>query len=316
MFAGCAFMEISILLVQKIASMFMMMFMGLLLVKLGILKSYDSSVLSKLTLYIIIPCALLDAMHIERTPERVSGLLLAMFAAIVVHIVIITLIRLLCHPLKLTRVEECSAIFSNGGGLIMPIVAYCLGSEWVIYVSAFMLVQLVLNWTYTRIRFSGEKKIEWKKILLNSNIIVAVVGLVIFFGNIRLPKLIGETISSFATAVGPFTMLCLGMLLAEVNMKELYNKRVFLVCGLRLIVLPLTVVLLFTMTGLMKIHPQASSILLVSLLSASAPVGTSIMQMAQLFNREASYAGVLTTTSVLLCIFTMPIITSLYQLAL
>ena len=82
-------MEISILLIQKIASMFMMMFMGLLLVKLGILKTDDSSVLSKLTLYIIIPCALLDAMHIERTPERMSGLLLAMLAAIIVHIVIL-----------------------------------------------------------------------------------------------------------------------------------------------------------------------------------------------------------------------------------
>lgn len=309
-------MEISILLIQKIASMFLMMFMGLLLVKLKILKSTSSEVLSKLTLYIIIPCALIDGMHIERTPDRVSGLLLALFAAVLVHIVIIPVVRLLCRPMKLSRVEEGASIFSNGGGLIMPIVAYCLGSEWVIYVSAFMLTQLVLNWTYTRIRFSGEKKIEWKKILLNSNIIVAAVGLIIFFGNIRLPRILAETISSFSLAVGPFTMLCLGMLLAEVEFKELYNKRVFLVCFLRLVLLPLIVVLLFTITGLTKIHPQAESILLISLLSASAPVGTTIMQMAQLFDREASYAGVLTTTSVLLCIFTMPIITSLYQMLL
>ena len=169
-------MEISILLIQKIASMFIMMFMGLLLVKLKILKSSNSEVLSKLTLYIIIPCALIDGMHIERTPERATGLLLALMAAILVHIVFIAVVRLLCRPLKLSRVEEGASIFSNGGGLIMPIVAYCLGGEWVIYVSAFMLTQLVLNWTYTRIRFSGEKKIEWKKILLNSNIIGKGIG--------------------------------------------------------------------------------------------------------------------------------------------
>ena len=116
------FMEISILLIQKIASMFMIMFVGLLLVKLGILKSYDSSVLTKMTMYIIVPCVLLDSLHMERTPERVSGLLLALFAAIIIHILIIIFIHLISPSLKLSRVEECAAIFSNGGGLIMPIV--------------------------------------------------------------------------------------------------------------------------------------------------------------------------------------------------
>ena len=57
-------MMISILLAQQIAQLFLMIFMGFLIVKAGLLKDEDSKVLSKIVLYLIIPC---------RDSECVSG---------------------------------------------------------------------------------------------------------------------------------------------------------------------------------------------------------------------------------------------------
>ena len=54
-------MEISILLAQQIAQLFLMIFMGFLIVKAGLLKDEDSKVLSKIVLYLIIPCVILNA---------------------------------------------------------------------------------------------------------------------------------------------------------------------------------------------------------------------------------------------------------------
>ena len=160
-------MELTVLLIEKIASMFVMMLFGFLMVKCRLLKAEDSTPLSKLVLYVIVPCALIDGLQQEPTQERVSGLLLAILIAVLVHAAYILLTRLLCRPLHLTRVEESSVIFTNGGALIFPIAAYCLGEEWTFYVCAYGLVQVFLFWTYLSSRLSGQRRIELKKILLN-----------------------------------------------------------------------------------------------------------------------------------------------------
>ena len=65
-------MEISILLAQQIAQLFLMILMGFLIVKAGLLKDEDSKVLSKIVLYLIIPCVILNAFPACNRPETHS----------------------------------------------------------------------------------------------------------------------------------------------------------------------------------------------------------------------------------------------------
>ena len=53
------FMNISILLMEQIIQLFLMIFMGYLIVKVGLVKDEDSKVLSKIILYLIIPLSLI-----------------------------------------------------------------------------------------------------------------------------------------------------------------------------------------------------------------------------------------------------------------
>ena len=52
-------MELSILLMEQIAKLFIMIFMGYAVVKMGLLKDEDSKVLSTLVLYLIVPLSLI-----------------------------------------------------------------------------------------------------------------------------------------------------------------------------------------------------------------------------------------------------------------
>lgn len=45
--------------------------------------------MSRLSLYLIMPCMILTAFQVEYTPEIQSGLLLSLVAAVVVHIILI-----------------------------------------------------------------------------------------------------------------------------------------------------------------------------------------------------------------------------------
>lgn len=54
-------MHISILLMEQIIELFIMILMGFIIVKAGIVKDEDSKVLSKIVLYLIIPCVIINA---------------------------------------------------------------------------------------------------------------------------------------------------------------------------------------------------------------------------------------------------------------
>ena len=63
-------MQISLLLMQQIAQLFLVLLMGYAVVKTGLLKASDSKVLSVVFVYLVMPCVVLNAFQIKDTPER------------------------------------------------------------------------------------------------------------------------------------------------------------------------------------------------------------------------------------------------------
>ena len=77
---------IPLLLLYKIAQLFAVMVLGFLLVKGRIVKSEDSVVLSRISLYLLMPATIINSFHIQITPDILNGILLAFGAAIAIHI--------------------------------------------------------------------------------------------------------------------------------------------------------------------------------------------------------------------------------------
>ena len=71
-------MQISLLLMQQIAQLFLILLMGYAVVKTGLLKASDSKVLSVVFVYLVMPCVVLNAFQIKDTPEIRTGLLYSM----------------------------------------------------------------------------------------------------------------------------------------------------------------------------------------------------------------------------------------------
>ena len=99
-------MEISLLLMQQIAQLFLILIMGYAVVKVGLLKASDSRVLSVVMVYLVTPCVIINAFQIDDTPEIRKGLLYSMAIAAAIHVVLLVLSALLSRPLKLDAVEH------------------------------------------------------------------------------------------------------------------------------------------------------------------------------------------------------------------
>lgn len=118
---------ISLILAKKILSLFLVMALGIVLVRCGIVRSRDSKVLSMISLYLVMPCVIISSFQVKYQPEILNGLLLALATAVLLHLVLIVVVGFLGKVLKLDGVEETSLIYSNAGNLIIPIVTAILG---------------------------------------------------------------------------------------------------------------------------------------------------------------------------------------------
>jgi len=305
----------ALILFNKLLSMFMMIAVGWIFVRSGILKSQESKALSLLSLYVVCPVAIMNAFEVEPTSEVISGLLLAVFFAVLTHVVFIVGVKLLQRPLKLNEIDRASVIYSNAGMIAIPVVTAILGPEWVIYTCAYNAVQLCLLWTHCRILISGESRIEPKKIILNPNIIAIAVGMFILFTGFRFPGPISSAIDDVSAMIGPVGMMITGMIIGGMPLKKLLSMgRVWLIVLLRLFLAPGIMTLIAKYSGLSALVPNGETVLLISLLSVAGPSGATVMQMTQIYRDQklAEYAGAINVISMLCCALSMPLIVALY----
>ena len=307
-------MHISILLMEQIIELFIMILMGFIIVKAGIVKDEDSKVLSKIVLYLVIPCVIINAFQVDYTSKTVRGLLIAFVASVILQLVLLFIISAMGRLFHMNEVEVASVYYSNSGNLIVPIVTFILGQEWVLYGCAFMSVQLVFLWTHCKKIISRESSYDWKKIVLNINMISIFIGVVLFFAKIHLPEIINNTLGSVGSMIGPASMIVTGMLFAGMNLKQIFaDKRVYFVSFLRLIAVPLLALVMIKISHLAMFSADGNKIMLIVFLAIITPSASTITQMCQVYGNDSRYASAINVMTTLFSIITMPLMVMLFE---
>ncbi len=308
-------MELSLMLGKQTLSMFLMMMVGFSVVKLGLLKAEDTTPLSKLALYVVVPCGVFNAFLMDFSMDKLSGFCLSILAAALIHTLFIALTYLLRKPLKLTPVETTSVAYANALNMVLPLVTATLGPEQIFYTVPYCIVQTLLLWTHCQATLSGEWAISWKKMLLNPSIITIFVGMICFVTGLRLPSVLGTAVTSLGNMVGPIGMLVAGMLLAKTNLKAVFtNGRAYLICALRLLIFPMLAIVLLKFSGLMGLHSDAEMIFMITTLAAGSSIATTVMQMSQIYGQDSGYASALNGMSIMCCVVTLPLLLLIYQI--
>ena len=276
-------MQISILLAEQIVELFLMILMGYVIVKLGLVTDDDSKILSKIVLYIVIPCVMINAFQIDYTPDKIQGMLLALVASVVLQVLLL-------------------------------IAVWMMGKEWVVFGCVFMAVQLIFMWTHGKYIISSGDRIDWRKIVLNINMIAIFIGAVLFLLKIHLPEIVDGTLHAVGSTIGPVSMIVTGMLIAGMNLRDIFtNRRVYAVTFLRLLLVPVLALIILKISGLVTWHPQGEKILLVIFLAVITPSASTITQMCQVYGGNSKYSSAINVMTTLLAIVTMPIMVLLYQ---
>lgn len=307
-------MELSILLMKQIFAMVLIMVAGFAFVRTKMLKEEDTKVLSKVILYAASPCIILDSFLMGYSSEKAEGFLIGTIGAVLVHLVFVILGELAGKLFRMNPIEKVSLMGTNAGYILIPLVSATLGSEYVFYCSAFIVVQTIFFWTYLLFSIGHKEAVSVRKVILNPNIIGIMIGLVVFFGKWKLPVILTSAVANMGNATGGLSMLVIGMSIGNADLKKIFTSaRAYLVVAGRLIAFPVIVILLMWASHICAVNPVAKNVLICTMLASAAPVATAVTQFAELYDIMPQRAGIINVLSVFGCIITMPCMVWLYQ---
>lgn len=296
-------MEIVVLLLRQNLVMLVYMMIGYFLYKKKLVSAGGSADIGRILLYIVMPAAILKSYLADFSRERLEGLFVSFLAALLSLLLSIAAARIAFS--KEQGIERFGAAFSNAGFIGIPLVQMTLGEEAVFYVSSYVALLNILQWTYGLVTITGDRSlISVKRLRINPILLSFLAGIALFLLPVSLPETAENVVGTIAAMNGPLAMIVLGVYLGQVPLRSLFSGRVVYRCALvRLIVIPvLTMALLF-------VFPEKYHMLkLTILIAASAPVGSNVSIFAQLYGQDYMQSVKEVTLSTLLCIITLPLI--------
>ncbi len=299
-------MDFIILLLKQNILMFLYLLIGYFLFRKKLIGISGSADIGRMLLHIVMPAAILKAYMTSYTPERLIGLVLSFLAALLALLLAIFISRIFFK--KEQAIERFGAAFSNAGFIGIPLVQMTLREEAVFYMSSFVALLNILQWTYGVFILTGDRNtFSFQKLRTNPVILSFLGGLLLFFLPIRLPDLLTGMIGSLASMNGPLAMIVLGTYLAQVSPGSLFKEKLAYRCSfVRLILIPiLTIILLGFFPA------EYHTLKLAVLIAASAPIGSNVAIFAQLYRQNYTRAVKEVCLSTLLCMITLPLITGL-----
>lgn len=296
-------MEIVVLLLRQNLVMLVYMMIGYFLYKKKLVSAGGSADIGRILLYIVMPAAILKSYLADFSQERLEGLFVSFLAALLSLLLSIAAARIAFS--KEQGIERFGAAFSNAGFIGIPLVQMTLGEEAVFYVSSYVALLNILQWTYGLVTITGDRSlISVKRLRTNPILLSFLAGIALFLLPVSLPETAENVVGTIAAMNGPLAMIVLGVYLGQVPLRSLFSGHVVYRCALmRLIVIPvLTMALLF-------VFPEKYHMLkLTILIAASAPVGSNVSIFAQLYGQDYMQSVKEVTLSTLLCIITLPLI--------
>lgn len=299
-------MGVSIIIIRKIVVMFLLVLVGYICARIGMIDEATTKRLSALSLKLVTPMLIFSSFQTEYDARVVRNLLLSFLMAALAYLIQIPLGILLIRKKgnENYQIERLSLIFSNCGFFGIPLIESLYGAEGAIYVTAFVTMFNILIWTVGDAIMSGHVKARSiGKGLLSPVMIATVLGLGLLLLRIELPELIMEPIRSIAAMNTPFAMIVAGATLAGTSLLDCFrNRRTYWVLLCKLLLIPAAAAVVF------RFVPLEQQLVVIPIIAVACPIGAACPMFAVLYDKNPPYASQLFAVTTLCSLVTIPLI--------
>lgn len=304
------------LLLQQMIVLFILMGVGFVCYRLGMITDEVSKKLSAIVVNIANPALVLTGCMGE---GKIQGKELLLTSVIIVLVYgSLALLAGLIPPLLRVEPEsrgtyKAMTIFSNIGFMGFPVVAALYGNSALLYAALFMIPYNILIYTFGISAMSVKAGTDTEKAgrrdsfsvsrILNVGVIACIVTVVIYLSGIQVPEFVRLTVTHLSNLTAPLSMMVIGASLAKINMKMLFTDvRLLLFSAIKLLVVPVAGVLLI------RQFVDNEIVCGVCMVMLATPVGSMTAMLAQQYDGDYEMASKGVALTTILSVATMPIV--------
>ena len=289
----------------QVVIMFLLAGIGALMFRSGKISLEGSKSIGSILVNLSLPAVIINGFLVERTPERITGLLFsALLAAVTLALAILA--AWLCF--RKDPMAQFAAAFSNPGFFGIPIILSCLDNGAIFYIAAYVAFLNLLQWSYGVSLLTGATENITPKRLLTAPFVIAIeIGAFFFLTGFPVPGILAKAVTHLANLNTPLAMFATGVYLAQTDPKKMVRKAVLY----KISVVKLLVVPLLAMVILALLPKAYFDLKLTLLIAAACPTGTNIAVYAQLHDRDFGYAVETVAVTTILSLLTLPLVTQL-----
>ena len=295
----------------QVAILFLLILLGVILTKSGILTKQGITGMTDMVLLIVTPCVIIKSFIREFDKSVLKNLLISFLIAFLLHIGFIILSHLMLHSEKKAseKVLRFGAIFSNCGYMSIPLQQALLGEIGVFYGSSFIAIFNLFIWSYGIIMISGNKNyLTPKKMIFNPGMIGLAAGLIIFLFSVPMPKIISEPIGYIASLNTPLPMIIIGYHLTQSNIFDgLRSLKCVFAILLKTVMFPLCALGAIYACGI------RGEMLISSVISCSAPTAAITTMFASKFSADTPLSVNMVSLSTIFSLLSMPCLITLAE---
>lgn len=193
---------------------------------------------------------------------------------------------------------------SNAIFIGMPIIQNLLGADGVLQLSMYMIFARVFIWTYGLSLYTGtqgSRRAALKKLVVQPAMIAAYLGIAVMLTGIEIPQFLLDTAGYLSQCLTAMSMLLVGTVLVEMNLRDLLQWNVWGFCGVRLALLPGLTLLLCRLLGVPYIAAGTCTLL------SGMPAASLTAVLAVRYRVDAHAAASLVALSTVLSAVTIPV---------
>ncbi len=285
--------------------LFLLVAGGVILRKKKILPREGTAVLTDLVIYVVLPCNIINSFFIQFNLEVLKNFMIILLISCAIQFGCLILSNTLYQNQNpgMKKVLQYGTVCSNAGFMGNPIAEGVFGSAGLLLASIYLIPQRIVMWSAGVSYFteSPDRKTVIKKVLTHPCIVAVYIGLAIMILQIPLPFFLENTIKNISGCTTALSMLLIGTILAEVNVKTIISKTVIYYGIIRLILIPLLV-----LAGCRLF--QVNSLLTgVSVLLAGMPAGSTTAILAAKYNGDSIFATKCVVFTTLVSMITIPL---------
>jgi malate permease and related proteins len=271
---------------------------------LGRRMAMDLPTLSRLTVYLLVPALIFDAMY--RAQFSREGLLGLTLGFLLTYLGLYLFVALLGRLLSLKPrggqgPGRLAALFPNSGNMGLSLTYFALGEAGLGLAVVYFILSSVLMFGLGPAFIRGGGVLEGLRFTLRLPLFYALVLGLLFRGlGVVFPFRLEEGVRLMGQAAIPVLLLTLGMQMAQTPFRlgafELWAS------GLRLLVAPLFAYLAGLLLGLPRLEHQ------VLVLQSATPIAVNAFLLSREFGKDAARIGRSVVASTFLAFLTVPLI--------